>query len=88
MKWFYLTCKVQKIGVITLISNKVNGSRKADRVTQSVDPDQTASRGDLGLHYYPRHVCLKTEIHLNLFITQFGITWFWMQHRPVLDAKC
>ena len=34
------------------------GPKDADRMANSVDPDQTAS--DLDLHCLPRHVCPKT----------------------------
>ena len=33
----------------------------ADRMANSVDPDQTAP--DLGLHCLPRQICLKTWDH-------------------------
>ena len=33
----------------------------ADRMANSIDPDQTAP--DLGLHCLPRHICPKTLDH-------------------------
>ena len=29
----------------------------------------------------------KLLIHINLFITEFVITWFWIQHGSKMDPK-
>ena len=29
----------------------------------------------------------KTILHLNVFITWFVITWFWIEHGSLLDPK-
>ena len=39
---------------------------KSDGMANSVDPDQTAPRTDLGLHCLPRLVCPKTKDHYGI----------------------
>ena len=44
-------------------------------------------------YYLPLFLCLKQfmhnfiNVHLNLFKPWFIITWFWIEHRSVLDPK-
>ena len=57
----------QKIAVMILkLKLHSNGPKDADRTANSVEPDQTAPRSDLGLHCLPRPVCPKTYNHYGI----------------------
>ena len=56
----------RKIAVMTLkfeqsgFTKGVMSPKDADRMANSVDPDQIEEQSDLGLHCLPRPICLKT----------------------------
>ena len=55
----------------------------ADRMANSVDPDQTAP--DLGLQCLPRHICLKTYDHYGIFRISF-LVYNFVSHKNTSEA--